>query len=211
MRIILLIIALFITQGGYALQKPSATPLDHVIAIINDDIITQTELNQALSFMHKEIAQSQTLAPSEEALRTEVLDQLINKKLQLQLAKQQGLTVSPGETEAAITHIAEQNHLSKEALFEQLSQTGLSAAAYRHTIHDQLIMQKLQQQALASKMIVTPEELASFIRMHPELKEEAHSSRQVMQSMLLQKKFEEAATVWMAQIRGQAFINILSQ
>lgn len=138
-------------------------PLDKTVAVVNDDIITQSELNAAIASAKMQIASEQMAAPSDTVLHKQVLDQLINKKLQLQAAHQAGLDVSSTELESAITSIASRNHLTTGQLYKKLGEEGMNVADYRTELHDQLLIQKLQQQEVAGKIAVTPQEITAFI------------------------------------------------
>ncbi len=96
-----------------------------------------------------------------------MLQQLINKKLQLQTANQAGLTISDAEVDDAIKRIAAQNNVSVEELYKHIEQTGMTAANYRNEIHDQVLMQRLQQHEVAGKVTVTQEEITAFMKANP--------------------------------------------
>ena len=137
--------------------------LDKTVAVVNDDIITQSELNTAITTAKMQIASEQIAAPSDSVLHKQVLDQLINKKLQLQAAHQAGLDVNAEELDSAITSIASRNHITIPQLYKKLGEEGMNVADYRTELHDQLLIQKLQQQEVAGKIAVTPQEITTFI------------------------------------------------
>ena len=101
-------------------------PLDQTVAIVNDDVISKTELTKALSNAKMMIAQEHAGPTSANVLKKQVLDQLINKKIQLQIAKQAGVQVSNAEVEKAISRIAEQNHMSASDLYARINQDGMN-------------------------------------------------------------------------------------
>ena len=96
-------------------------------------------------------------------LRKQVLDQLINKKLQIQAAQQAGLGVTDDELEKAVASIADRNHLSVTQLYSQLSTEGMSVSGYRTELRDQILIEKLQQQEVAGKIAVSPQEITAFL------------------------------------------------
>jgi peptidyl-prolyl cis-trans isomerase SurA len=146
-----------------ALAKSAEQPLDKMVAIVNDDVISGTELNHAVDTAKVQIAQEHVAAPPANVLQKQVLDQLINKKIQLQIAKQAGIEIKDADVDAAIAHIASQNHLSISSLYEHINQEGMTTSEYRHEIHDQMAMQKLQQQEVASKITISPQEVTNFM------------------------------------------------
>lgn len=159
--LILVCLGSLVSFPSFAAENAS---LDKIVAIVNDDVITHSELDHALTAIKFQIAQEQAPQPSEAALQKQVLDQLINKKLQLQMAKQAGISVSDDELNKAIERIASQNQISVESLYSHLNQDGMSTRDYRHEIHDQMVMQKLQQQEVVSHIVISPQEIDGFLR-----------------------------------------------
>lgn len=141
-----------------------AANLDRIVAIINDDVVTQSELNHSLFMTKTQITQSHMNLPSDQVLQNQVLDQLINKKLQLQIAKQIGIEVSQEEIDKLIQNVASKNNISTDALYQRIGQDGITPADYRHELHDQMTVQKLQQQEIGSRLSVTPGEINAFMQ-----------------------------------------------
>ncbi len=150
----------------YALCLPAHAakqPLDQTVAIVNDDVISKSELTKALSSAKMMMAQEHATPATPAVLQKQVLDQLINKKIQLQIAKQSGVQVSMAEVEKAIGRIAEQNHMSRSDLYARINQDGMTTEEYRNEIQEQMTLQKLQQQEVASRMTITPQEVTNFM------------------------------------------------
>lgn len=153
--------ALFCT-AGYA--KSNEQSLDQIVAVVNDDVITKSEFNQSISTAKVQIAQEHLPMPPDSILQKQVLDQLINKKLQLQMAQQAGVEISDDELDKTIGRIAAQNQISVQALYAKLNQDGMRTDDYRSELRDQLTLQKLQQQEVAGKITVTPQEVTAFMK-----------------------------------------------
>jgi len=143
--------------------KTEAQPLDQMIAVVNDDVITTSELDQAVTTAKSQIASQNVATPPDKVLKQKVLDQLINKKIQLQVAKQSGVAITDQELDAAIKHIAGQNNMSVDALYKRINLEGMSTHDYRTEMHDQILLQKLQQQEIAGKITITPQEVSTFM------------------------------------------------
>lgn len=163
----LLIITLLMINAcipaGFA--KSSEQSLDQMVAVVNDDLITRSELDQAMTTAKAQLAQEHSgPMPSDKALEKQVLQQLINKKLQLQVAAQAGIKVSNEELDEAVARIAGQNNIPVDQLYEHIQQQGLTAASYRHEIRDQIALQKVQQHEIAGKVTVAPEEVTAFMK-----------------------------------------------
>lgn len=146
--------------------KSNGVQLDNIVAVVNDDVVTQTELNHALFVMKAQLAQSNVKNPQKESLQKQALNQLINKKLQLQIAKQAGISVDDAEIDRIVNRVASQNNLSVSALYQRINQEGMSTATYRNDLRDQLTIQRLQQQEVGGRLSVSPEEINNFMSSH---------------------------------------------
>jgi peptidyl-prolyl cis-trans isomerase SurA len=167
MRKSLLIISLLFCCTIFSaslLAKSSGQSLDQIVAVVNDDVITKSELDHSLSIVKMQISQQNAPMPTDSVLQKQVLEQLVNKRLQLQIAKQAGVNVSDADLDKAIGTIAKQNNMSTASLYQRLSQEGMSTSDYRREIREQLTLQKLQQQEVVSHVVITPEEVTTFMR-----------------------------------------------
>lgn len=163
----ILLICIFFNSLWFSVcfANESTQSLDQMVAVVNEDLITRSELNRAMAAAKAQITQVSTSSlPSDKVLEKQVLEQLINKKLQLQIASQSGVKVSNEELDNAIQKIAEQNHISVEELYGHIQQEGLTTASYRHEIRDQITLQRLQQHEVAGKVTITPEEVTAFMK-----------------------------------------------
>ena|SRR3990167_7418134 len=149
---------------GICYASPEEQSLDQMVAVVNDDLITRSELDKAVQLVKAQMAQSQTgVTPPDKTIEKQVLDQLINKKLQLQVVEAAGIKIPDDEVEKAITNIATQNNVSVEQLYEHVKQTGQTPASYRSDIREQIALQKLQQHEVSKQVTITPEEVTAFM------------------------------------------------
>lgn len=160
--IVLLLSAFLAVSSLYAAQKTQE--LDQVIAIVNDDVVTKSELDRVKKIISAQMVQSNISTLDDKTLEKETLNQLINKKLQLQMAKQIGIQVKNDDINKVIKQIASDNHLSESDLYNQLKQEGMSIKVYKKEIKEQLTLQKLQQQEVASHVSLSSEEITNFSR-----------------------------------------------
>lgn len=138
--------------------------LDSIVAIINEDVVTGSELSHAVGLFKMQLAQDPSGATTPEtAIRKQALDQLIDKKLQLQLAKQAGIKITDDDLNKAIANVAQQNNITPKVLYERVNQEGISTEDYRKEIRDQLTMRRLQQAELAGRISITPQEISTFM------------------------------------------------
>lgn len=144
-----------------------AIPLNRVVAVVNNEVITQTDLNQAMNLAQQQMQQAHMTIPNNTLLREQVLDQMIYKKLQLQIAERANLKVTDKEIDNAIQQIAQRNHVTLNELKSVIAKQGTSYPTYRQQISEQVLFSRLQQQALGGANInVTDAEIKNFIHNH---------------------------------------------
>ena len=159
--IILLLCCISYFTTSYA--KTTEQALDNVVAIVNDDVITKSELDHDLNIVKTQIAREQMPIPPNDVLQKQVLDQMINKTIQLQLAKLGGIEISDTDLDKAVSEIAERNQLSVKMLYQRLQEEGMSLNDYREGMRERLTMQNLQQQEVSNRLSVSEQEVTNFI------------------------------------------------
>jgi peptidyl-prolyl cis-trans isomerase SurA len=145
-------------------KKTSLTPLDRMVAVVNSDIITQTQLDQQLLITKNQLQSQNASIPSDAQLRKQVLQDLIDHSLQLQAARRAGLDVTPAEIDKAIDTIAKRNHFTTAQLRQALAQQGMIFPAYRKQLHDQILMSKVQQGGFGHTIVITPADINNFTK-----------------------------------------------
>ncbi|MBE1161377.1 peptidylprolyl isomerase [Dyella acidiphila] len=138
-------------------------PIDRIVAVVEDDVILQSELNDAVAAIQQQYASQPGQLPPIDVLRRQVLDRLVLMKLQLQRADDQGVRVSDAEVDQAVQNVASQNKMSPDQLHAAVEQSGLSFAAFRQQLHDQLVVQKLHQSVVHDSVSVTNSEIDNLL------------------------------------------------
>ncbi len=157
-KLIAVLIALFLTTLAWA-----DVPLDKIVAVVNNEVITQSEFDQAaMMIRHQAEAEHATLPPPAQ-FKKMVLDQMIDKTLQLQVAKQAGLLATPAEVDKAIADIAQQNHMTVADLYQRIAATGMTRAQYQQQIRDQVSIQRTAQQQVGGRLAVSQTEITDYL------------------------------------------------
>ncbi len=138
-------------------------PIDRIVAVVEDDVILQSELNDAVGAIQQQYASQPGQLPPIDVLRRQVLDRLILMKLQLQRADDQGVRVSDADVDQAVQNVANQNKMTPDQLRGAVEQSGLSFTAFRQQLHDQLIVQKLHQSVVHDSVSVTESEINNLL------------------------------------------------
>lgn len=159
MKKILLLSLLFITTAACA----DPVLVNQIVAIANQDAITQSQLDQAIQQADLQIEQSGLTPPTGLPFERQVLQQLILQKIALQLAKVNGITIDDNDVDQAIDNLLAENHATPDQLTQSLQQAGVSEQQYRDTIRTQLTISRLEQKAVAGAIMITPQEIDNFL------------------------------------------------
>ena len=144
-------------------ERSSPREIDHIIVIVNQDVITDSELSHRLDDTKKQLALERIKTPPDPVLRKQLLERMVLERLQLQLAAQLGIRVSDTDVDQAIESIARGNNLSMEAFRDTLKKSGIDAASHREQIREQIMLQQLQDREIANRINVTQTEINNFL------------------------------------------------
>lgn len=139
--------------------------IDRVVAQVNDDPITLSDLNNEGALHFEKIRKMAPPAEVDQALasaKKEILDSLIERKLIAQRAAKRGITVSNEEIEMQYFQIMEQNNLSEKQFIAELSKAGITPELYKKNLHSQIIRQRLLGIEIRSKVVITNEQIEEY-------------------------------------------------
>lgn len=147
-----------------AAPAPAIKPIDRIVAVVNDDVITQVQLDSKLDMVIKQLQQQGTPLPPRDVLEKQVLSRMINDLVQVQYAKQSGIRVDDTELDQALQRIAQQNKMSLAQFRATLLSQGIDFSQFREDIRDQIIMAKLRDRDVDNRIVVTDSEVENFLR-----------------------------------------------
>jgi peptidyl-prolyl cis-trans isomerase SurA len=143
------------------------TELDRIFVVVNEDVITQSEIERELRVTIYELRSRGQVIPPISELKGDVIDNIVLQKLQLQKALKLGLTINEDELTLAIKDIAKRNNLSALRLREEIEKTGLSYDEYRQELTLQLLTQKLVEQEINRYVRVTEADIKDYLENNP--------------------------------------------
>lgn len=144
------------------LPQYQSTPIDGIVAVVDDDVILRSELDQAVGTVMRQFTGNPSQLPPHDVLEHQVLERLILQRLQVHRANDMGIRVTQSDVEQAIGSIAEQNHMSPDQLRGAVTSDGTSFASFQTQVADQILVQKLRGQVL-SNIQVTDSEIDNLI------------------------------------------------
>ncbi|GAQ95614.1 peptidyl-prolyl cis-trans isomerase SurA [Thermodesulfovibrio aggregans] len=192
--------------------------VDKVVAVVNREVITWSELYKFMEFNAKD--EIKALNPDEKfkyfkAHEEEFLEKLIDTKLQIEEAEKYGIFVSDSEIEGAINEIKRKYNLTDEGFMETLKKEGMSLSDYKKMLKEQIIIGRALNSLVRSKIVVTDSEINGYISAHPELvcDDEGYYVSQIFikkreSSEELKDKINE---VYKRLIQGESFSKVASQ
>lgn len=158
--------------GGLALAGPARAQLasapeiieiDRIIAVVNDDVIVQSELQARMRTVVEQLQNSGVPAPAKDVLEKQVLEQLILDRLQMQMAAVIGIRIDDETLNRQIADIARENKLSLRQFRDILERDGYSFAAFREEIRNELIKNRVQQQQVQDRVQVTERDIDNYL------------------------------------------------
>lgn len=148
-----------------ALTRPvgAAIPLDRIVAVVNDDVVLESELQDAVRTARGQIQQQGSEPPPRQVLEEQVLEQLIVNKLQLQVAEDNGIQVDDETLNQAINDIANKNNLSLSEFRRILESDGYEYESFRRKIRQEMIIARLRQRQVENRVSVTDVEIENYL------------------------------------------------
>ena len=137
--------------------------LDQVVAIVDDDIILASELQERVQGVRGAMESRGVEVPEEDILIRETLDRLILDSIQLQLAARYGVRIPDQQLDESMTRLAKQNGLTLDQFRVALEQSGQSYAAARENLRDDLSIQRVQQGNVMRNINITEQEIDNFL------------------------------------------------
>lgn len=138
--------------------------LDKIVAIVDDDVVLKSELDQRMDAIVAQLTQSGTQMPPEKILEQQVLERLISERLQLTMGYDSGVRISDEELNQAIARIAASNKISVAQYIEQVNLQGSSISAMRGEIRNELTIMRVQQGKVMRRIRISEQELDNFLK-----------------------------------------------
>ena len=149
--------------SGTAAHAQQVQPLDRIAAVVDEDVILQSELDLALNNVLAQYAGREDQLPPRDILQRQVLERLILVHLQSARANETGVRVSDEEIDSAISNIAAQNKLSPDQMRQQLARDGMSYDDFRRSLRDELLSQRLRQRFAQTRISVSEAEVEAAL------------------------------------------------
>lgn len=144
-------------------RAPAGQTVDSVAAVVNDDVITVRELDERTSLIARRLQQQHAPVPPQDQLRSQVLNQMVIERVQLEKAKEDGIVVSDADVQKTLQRLAAANNMPLDQYRSRIEAEGVSWSVFTHDARNELTLSKLREKEVDSKVTVSDAEVANYI------------------------------------------------
>jgi peptidyl-prolyl cis-trans isomerase SurA len=138
---------------------------DYIVAIVNQELVTASEVQSRIDRVRADAARSKATLPPEDELRRQVVEVLIDERVQLTYARENGQRIDEAELDRAVANVAVQNQVSMDQLRERLRREGVDYARFRSSIRDQIMTERVREREVQSRIRVSDADIDNYLAM----------------------------------------------
>ncbi len=158
--ILAVVMAISAPQVGFSQR---AVTLDRVVAIVNEEAITRSELESQKKAVAANMQRQNVQVPNNDALERQVLERFINEKAELQFARESGIRADDAAVDSALTQLADDNKMTPQQFRETLQRDGMSLTRFREEIRNDITLKRLRDREIEQRVIVTEGEIDGYL------------------------------------------------
>ncbi len=137
--------------------------IDRIVAIVDDDVIMQSELEERTKEIRTRMKGQQAQLPPEKDLNEQVLERMIVESIELQMADRAGIRVNDNQLNETLANIARQNNMTTDQFRETILQEGMSWASLRDQIRRELTINQMRQRRVGARTQITEQDVDNFL------------------------------------------------
>jgi peptidyl-prolyl cis-trans isomerase SurA len=158
------VVALLIAASSVLPVHAAVQPLDHIIAIINDEVITRQELAKRYNEVVRNLSRQNTPLPPRDVLEKQLLERMVTELALQQHARSTGIRVDPAQVERALQRIAAQNKLDMAGLAAALEKDGQNLDGMRNTIRNEILIARVRERDVDNRISVSDAEIEGYLQ-----------------------------------------------
>ncbi len=151
------------SADAQSLGNSNGATVDTIAAVVNNGVITQRELDQRAGLISRRLQQQNAPVPPADQLRTQVLNQMVLERIQLQRAKEDGIVVDDATVQRTLERLAQSNGLTLDVYRSRIEAEGVPWTVFTNDARTELTLSKLREKEVDSKITVTDGEVANYI------------------------------------------------
>lgn len=168
-----IIVAMLLCNLLFGSFLARAEVLDTIVAVVEDDVILERELQREVAAIEQRIRQGNGTLPPVYVLRKQVLEKLIVDKLQRQLAEKAGITVGEDMLNSSVADIARRNNMDMEQFREELERQGMSYQSFLDNVKSEIVINQLRGREIGGRIKVTDREVEHYMETQDKIGEES--------------------------------------
>lgn len=138
--------------------------LDKVAAIVNSGVVLESEVRDFLTTVKSQAEKSGQSLPSDKALRTQVMDKLINDSIMMQIGERMGVQISDAQLDETLSNMAGENKLTLEQFRQSLVDDGINYEKYRESVRNELISGEVRRASVRRRVYISPQEVTNLLK-----------------------------------------------
>lgn len=159
----LLVLSSTLAMAADAKQPAEIVKIDRIVAVVDQVVITENELADRIKIVTAQLEKQGTQLPPQNVLEKQILERLINDRLQINYANQTGIRVDDAQLDKTIERIAEQNKLQIDEFKQALAAEGISFRKFREDIRNEIMLARLREREVDNRINVTEAEVDNFL------------------------------------------------
>ena len=144
-------------------SNANAKLLDRIVAVVENDVIMESELRQRVSVLVKQFEGKPEALPPQDVLLDQVLQRLIVERLQLQVAEQRGIQVDELSLDQTMRNLAKRNRMTLEQFRETLIKQGIDYVSYRDQVRNEMLLDQLRRRIIDSRIQISDSEVEELV------------------------------------------------
>ncbi len=161
---VLTLAGLFVASAAMA-QGSAVQPVeaDRIVAVVNDEVVTSHELRSRMAAVERQLKQQGTQQPPRDVLQKHLLERMIIDRIQLQLARETGLSVDDVQLDIALQRIAQSNRMGLADFRAALEKDGIPWSKFREEIRSEMIIARIRERDVDARILISEGEIDNFL------------------------------------------------
>lgn len=146
-----------------AAATPAVRAGDYIVAVVNQELVTASEVEGRLARVRDDARRANRTLPPQDRLRQQIVDLLIDDRVQLTYARDTGVRIDEAEIDRAVSGVAAQNQVTLQQLRDQLAREGIDFARFRNNVRDQLLLERVREREVAARIRITDGDIDNWL------------------------------------------------
>jgi peptidyl-prolyl cis-trans isomerase SurA len=143
--------------------RQAASNADYIVAVVNQELVTNAEVESRIARVVEDAQRTKTALPPAAELRRQVINALIDERVQITNARETGPKVDEAELDRAVANVAAQNQMTVAQMRTRLQQQGLAYSVFRNNVRDQILTERVREREVNQRIRVGSDEVDALL------------------------------------------------